>query len=100
LENGTFGGQGRPKRKAAVKKSKPDDAEEEYEEEEVEGPNQALKKRRVGTDTGPRRARLLRDVAELGGAIKRLQNSYMKDFAQLQRLAESLASEIRVMDDE
>jgi hypothetical protein len=99
LENGTPEGQGRPKRKAAVRKSKPDDAEEEDEEED-EKPSQASKKRRVGTDTGPRRMRLLRDVAELESAIKRLQSSYLKEFAHLQRLAGSLASEIRVMDDE
>jgi hypothetical protein len=99
LENGAPDGQGRPKRKAAVKKSKPDDVEEEDEEED-EKPSQGSKKRRVGTDTGPRRSRLLRDVAELEGAIKRLQSSYLKEFANLQRLAGSLASEIRAMDDE
>ncbi|KAF8221104.1 hypothetical protein L208DRAFT_1426709 [Tricholoma matsutake] len=99
FENGASEGQGRPKRKAAAKKSKPDDIEEEDEEED-EKPNQVSKKRRVGTDTGPRRTRLLRDIAELESAIKRLQNSYMKEFAHLQRLAGSLASEIRVMDDE
>jgi len=99
LENGTPDVQGRPKRKAAVKKSKPDDVEEDYEEE-YEKPSHSLKKRRVGTDTGPRRTRLLRDVAELEGAIKKLQSSYLKEFAHLQRLAGSLASEIRVMDDE
>lgn len=99
LENGTPDAQGRPKRKAAVKKSKPDDIEDDYEEED-EKPSHAPKKRRVGTDTGPRRTRLLRDVAELEGAIKKLQSSYLKDFAHLQRLAGSLAAEIRVLDDE
>jgi hypothetical protein len=99
LENGTPDGQGRPKRKAAVKKSKPDDAEEEDDEED-EKPSHVSKKRRVGTDTGPRRTRLLRDVAEIEGAIKRLQSSYLRDFAHLQRLVGSLASEIRMMDDE
>lgn len=100
LENGTPEGQGRPKRKAAVAaaKSKPDDAEEEFSEEEK--PTQGAKKRRVGTDTSPRRSRLLKDVAELEAGIKKLQSSYLREFAHLQRLAVALASEIRLMDDE
>jgi hypothetical protein len=105
LENGSAGpssSQPRPKRKAATTKFKPDDDgddEDEDEEDEVEKPTPAPKKRRVGNNAGPRRSRLLKDVAELEGAIKKLQTTFVKDLTKLQQLAGSLATEIREMED-
>lgn len=107
MENGSAGlssFQVRPKRKAAAKSFKADDEddedEEEDEEEVVAKPTPAVKKRRVGNNPGPRRSRLLKDVAELEGAIKKLQSTFTKDLAKLQHIAGSLATEIREMEDD
>ncbi|KAF9468980.1 hypothetical protein BDZ94DRAFT_558859 [Collybia nuda] len=106
MENGAAGPssfQARPKRKAAATTFKPDDDDEEdedEEEEEVEKPTPVVKKRRVINNVGTRRSRLLKDVAELEGAIKKLQNTFVKDLAKLHQIAGSLAAEIRDLDDD
>lgn len=107
MENGSAGPssfQVRPKRKAAAKNFKADDEddedEEDDEEEEVAKPTPAVKKRRVVNNPGPRRSRLLKGVAELEGAIKKLQSTFAKDLAKLQQIAGSLATEIREMEDD
>ena len=103
-QNGKKGSaQARPKRKAASDKGRvvddeddgEDDDDEEDEEEEEHG-QPARKKRRPVTEG---RARILRDVAEVEGAIKKLQTAFTRDLTKLQQTVASLASQIREMDD-
>ena len=103
-QNGKKGpAQARPKRKAASDKGRlvddeddgEDDDDEEDEDDEEHG-QPARKKRRPVTEG---RARILKDVAEVEGMIKKLQTSFTKDLTKLQQTVASLTSQIREMDD-
>lgn len=95
--------QARPKRKATNDKARvlddeddgEDDDDEEDEEEEEHG-QPARKKRRPAIEG---RARILKDIADVEGAIKRLQTTFAKDLTKLQQTVASLASQIREMED-
>lgn len=104
VENGKAGtsSEPRPKRKASNAKSKlneagdeEDDDEDDEEEDGDEKTAPARKKRRAGSD---RRSRLLKDVGELEGTIKKFQATFAKDLTKLQQTAASLAAQIRDMD--
>ncbi|KAG5646439.1 hypothetical protein DXG03_003489 [Asterophora parasitica] len=96
-ESGVAGPSGDPmrlKRRPFPSKNGDDDEDDDDDDGEEGRPGPPRKKRRAGDWQG----NALQDIAELEGAIKKLQTSVAKDLAKLSQLASSLATQVRGME--
>lgn len=84
------------KKRKALPPPKKVDSTDDADDDADEAASARNKKRRVGN--ADFQANALKDIAELEGAVKKLQTSVVKDLTKLSHLAASLAAQVRGMD--